>query len=163
MSMQGRKPTGREIVRGEHDESFIERRMRAFAERSRDPGDATTWAIVLGALMCTGLIFCYAVARQPLMALASFLLTFVWIGVVSRFGRVNVFAVLWGASAADSRIEPDYSVIFRANAVLVAISLLAILVDAVTGWDFMWYSVALLAVVVAYVILAWKVWIAPIP
>jgi hypothetical protein len=113
--------------------------------------------------MCTGLIFCYAAAEQPLMALGAFVLTIVWIGVVSRFGRVNVLAVLWGSSAADSRQEPDHLVIFRANAVLVAISLVGVIVDAVTGWDFMWYGVVLMAAVLAYGILAYKVWIAPIP
>ena len=162
MSTPERKPTRREIINGERDENFIERRMRAFAERSRDPGDATTWAIVLGALMCTGLIFCYAVAAQPLMAFGAFLLTIAWVGVVSRFGRVNVFAVLWGASTADSRQEPNHTVIFRANALLVAISVIAVAIDAATGFDFMWYGVALLIAVIACVILAYRVWIAPI-
>lgn len=162
MSQRERKPTRREIINGERDENFIERRMRAFADRSRDPGDATTWAIVLGALMCTGLIFCYAVAEQPLLAFAAFVLTLVWSTVVSRFGRVNVLSVLWGSSAADSRHEPDHQVIFRANAALVAIALAALLVDAVSGWHFMWYGNALLIVVVSYLILAYRVWIAPI-
>lgn len=89
MKPPDKRPTRREILNGERDENFIERRMRAFAERSRDPGDATTWAIVLGALMCTGLIFCYAAAEQPMMAFAAFVLTIVWMGVVSRFGRVK--------------------------------------------------------------------------
>ena len=136
--------------------------MRAFADRSRDPGDATTWAIVLGALICTGLIFCYAVAEQPLMAFGAFVLTFVWIGIVSRFGRVNVFSVLWGASATDSRHDPNHLVIFRANAVLVVIALAALLIEVIAGWDFMWYGIAILVVVAAYIILAYKVWIAPI-
>ena len=65
MSTSGKGPTRREYTEGEQNESLISRRARAFADRSRDPGDATTWAVVLGSLMFTLLMFCLAVSGHP--------------------------------------------------------------------------------------------------
>lgn len=162
MSNTGREPSRREYTESEQDQSFIGRRMKAFADRSREPGDATTWAVVLGALMSTLLMICFAVAGHSMLALTSFGLAAVWVFVVSHFGRVNVFSVLWGAATTDSTTEPEHLVIYRATAVLSAISIIAVLIDAATGWGFTWYGVALIAVVIAYIGVVYHPWIASI-
>lgn len=156
MSMQGKKPSGREIVRGENDENFIQRRARAFTDRSREPGDATTWAVVLGALMCTLLMICFSVGGHARLALLAAALTAIWIFVVSRYGRVNVFSILWGAATTDSGISPNHQVIFRATTALAAIAAAAIVIDAVTGWGFTWYSVVLGATILIYLGVAFR-------
>lgn len=161
MSTSGNKPTRREYTEGEQSESLISRRARAFADRSRDPGDATTWAVVLGAVICTLLMFCFAAGGHPRLALASVAVTLVWIFVVTRYGRVNIASVLWGAATTDAATPPEHLVVFRTTAVLAAVSLLAIIIDAITGWSFGWYSVALLAAIIAFVGISYRTWIVP--
>lgn len=161
MSASGKKPTQREYTEGEQSDSLISRRARAFADRSRDPGDATTWAVVLGAVICTLLMFCFAAGGHPRLAMASVAVTVMWIFVVSRYGRVNVAAVLWGAATTDTETPPEHLVVFRATAALAAVSLLAIIIDALTGWSFRWYSVGLLAAILAFLGVSYRTWIAP--
>ncbi len=161
MSTPGKKPAPREYTEGERSDSLITRRARAFADRSRDPGDATTWAVVLGAVMCTLLMICLAVGGRPRLALASVAVTLVWIFVVSRYGRVNIAGVLWGAATTDAETPPDHLVVFRATAALAFVSLIAVAVDAVTGWSFGWYSVAMLAAILTFLGISYRTWIAP--
>lgn len=161
MSTPGKKPMRREYTESEQGESLIGRRARAFADRSRDPGDATTWAVVLGAVISTLLMFCFAAGDHPRLALASVAITVVWMFVVSRYGRVNVAAVLWGAATTDASTPPEHLVVFRATAAVAAVSLLAVIVDAATGWSFRWYSLALLAAIIAFVGVSYRTWISP--
>ena len=160
MSTPGKKPARREYTEGEQSESLISRRARAFADRSRDPGDATTWAVVLGAVMCTLLMICLAVGGRPRLAMASVAVTLVWIAVVSRYGRVNIAGVLWGAATTDAETPPEHLVVFRSTAALAAVSLVAVGVDVGTGWSFRWYGVALLAAIVTFLGISYRTWIA---
>lgn len=153
MSTQGQKPSNREIVRGESDESFIHRRARAFADRSREPGDATTWAVVLGALICTLLMVCLSVGDRPGLAIVAFFVTVAWIVYVSHFGHVNVFSVLWGAATTDHGRQPDHLAVFRATTILAIGAAIAVVLDAVTGWSFGWYGLVLAATILAYIIM----------
>lgn len=143
----------REYTEGEQHQSFIGRRMDAFADRSREPGDATTWAIVLGSLICTLLVICYAVAGQPVVAFISLLLTLAWVSIVSRIGRVNVASILWGSSTNDLDKPPNHTFIFQATTLLALISLAAVVVDAIRGWNFSWYGLILLVVVSIYLVI----------
>lgn len=158
MSTRNPNEPRREYTEGEQQRSFIGRRMDAFADRSREPGDAATWAVVLGALMWTLLVISYSVARQPLMAVVMFVLTLVWVIVMSRFGNVNVFSILWGAATTDASTPPNGPVIFQASALLAVLSIIAVAVDAVTGWDFGWYGIVLLITAGAYVAVYARTW-----
>lgn len=151
----------REYTEREQHQSFIGRRMQAFADRSRDPGDAATWTVVLGALICTLLMICYSVAGQSRVALGAFILSGVWILVVSRFGKVNVASILWGSATTDSDTPPVHLVIFQSTAVLALISLIAVIVDAFNGWGFGWYGFALLATVAVYLVIYIRAWVQP--
>ncbi len=162
MSTPGKKPARREYTESEQSESLIARRARAFADRSRDPGDATTWAVVLGAVICTLLMFCLAVGGYPRLALASVGVTVAWIFVVSRYGHVHIASVLWGAATTDTDTPPEHVVVFRSTAAVAALSLLAVIVDAIIGWSFGWYGLGLLATIIAFVGVSYRTWIAPV-
>lgn len=151
----------REYTEGERQESFIGRRMDAFADRSREPGDGATWAVVLGALMCTLLMICYSVAGQPMVALGMLTLFAVWVMIMSRLGRVNVLSILWGSATTDADVPPNDVVVFQSTVLLALISLGAILLDAFTGWDFGWYGFILLAIVAIYLVIYLRTWILP--
>lgn len=161
MSEKPKEPR-RAYTEREQNEGFVGRRIRAFGERSRDPGDGTTWSTVLGALMLTLLVICFSVAELPLFALATFLVGMGWIVVMSRFGKVNVASVLWGAATSDANTPPVDAVVYQSTLVLALISLVAIVGDAVTGWGFGWYGVILLAAVALFLIIYINSWIRPV-
>lgn len=150
-----------EYTEGEQRQSLIGRRMDAFANRSRQPGDATTWEIVLGALMCTLLIICYSVAENPLAALLSVIVLLIWAAYSAIVGKVNVFSVLWGSSTTEAHVNPNHLAVLWSTGVLAAISALSLIVDAFTGWGFGYYGVALLLVFLVYVAVVYRTWIAP--
>lgn len=152
----------REYTEQEQQQSFIGRRMDAFAGRSREPGDAATWATVLGALMCTLLMICYSVADQPLVALGVAGLTAIWIFVMARFGGVNVFSILWGSAATDAKYPANEFYVFQSTVVVALFSLVALVVSAFTGWGFGWYGYALLAVTAIFVVIYLQSWIQPV-
>lgn len=152
----------REYTPLEQNEGFIGRRIRAFGERTRDPGDGTTWAVVLGSLMWTLLVVCYSVARQPLLALGCLLLAIAWVIFLSRFGKVNVVSVLWGSSTTDFNRVPVEVVVYQSTLVVALISLVSVLVDALRGWEFGWYSIPLLATVFVFVIVYIRAWLQPV-
>ena len=152
------KDSRREYTETEQSHSFIARRIEAFADRSREPGDAVTWAVVLGALICTLLMICYAVADQPRIALVAGLVTIIWIIVVSRYGRVNVAAILWGGSTSDASTPPHAPIIFLATNILAIAAAVSVIVDAATGLHFGWYGAALAVAVVTHGIIAVRSW-----
>lgn len=160
MSRQNNEPR-REYTEGERQESFIGRRLDAFADRSREPGDGATWAVVLGALMFTLLLICYSVAGQSMIAFIVFLFFIVWVIVMRQFGNVNVASILWGSSTSDADTPPVDVVVFQSTVALALISLGAVIVDAIRGWGFGWYGFALVAVVVVYLAIYLRVWIQP--
>lgn len=150
-----------EYTEGEQNQSLIARRMEAFASRSREPGDATTWEIVLAALMCTLLVVCYSVADRPMFALGTLIILLVWIGYTFVVGRVNVFSVLWGSSTTEAHLHPDHLAIFRSTAIIATLSLLAVVIDAFTGWGFGYYGLALIIVIILYIAVVYRTWLAP--
>lgn len=161
--MSSRQPNDRhEYTEGEQQQSFIGRRMDAFASRTREPGDAATWATVLGALLFALLIVCYSVAELPLMALFVLGLMAIWIGVMGRFGHVNVFSILWGSATTDAVILPNEFVVAQSTAVVAAVAVIAMVVDALRGWDFGWYGYALLVAVIGYLVLYIRAWVLPV-
>lgn len=151
-----------EYTEGEQQHSLIGRRMEAFANRSRQPGDATTWEIVLAALMCTLLIVCYSVADRPLFALGTLIILLAWITYTFVVGKVNVFSVLWGSSTTDAHLNPNHMAILRSTALIAIVSLVSVIVDAATGWGFGYYGIALLLVIIFYVGVVYRTWIAPV-
>jgi len=151
-----------EYTEGEQQRSLISRRIEAFESRSRQPGDAATWVVVLGALMCTLLMVCYSVAGLPLMALAVFGITIIWFGIMGRLGRVNVFSILWGAATTDAKTPPNEFVVFQSTAAISLISLVAMVVDAFRGWDFTWYGYALLLTTIVFLVVYVRSWILPV-
>lgn len=154
--------SSREISDSEQRESFIGRRMRAFGERSRDPGDAATWAVVLGSFMWTLLIVCLSVAEHLLLAFIAFVLTFVWVIIMGRFGKVNVASILWGSATTDADNPPVEVVVFQSTLVVALISLIAVIVDALTGWDFGWYGLALVVTIAVYIVIYIQSWLQPV-
>lgn len=148
MSSQ-RKPE-REFTDAERQRNFIQRRYQAFGDRSRDPGDAVTWAVVLGAFICALLIVCVSVADMLDLVLLPLVVTAIWIFVVSYLGRVNIAAILWGASASDSPRVPNALFVMLPTLVVALIGLVAVIIDALTGWDFRWYGVVLAGVCLVY-------------
>lgn len=159
-----RKPpnTKREYTRLEENEGFIGRRMRAFGDRSREPGDGATWAVVLGSLMWTLLIICFSVAGQPRIAFFIFLLMLVWVVIMGRFGKVNVASILWGSATTDADKPPVEMVVFQSTLAVALFSLIAAVIDAASGWAFGWYGVVLLATVAVYMIVYLRSWLQPI-
>lgn len=141
------------------EEGFLGRRMRMFEERSRDPGDGTTWSAVLGALIFTLLIVCYSIADQPMMALVSLVLMFVWIGVMARFGQVNVASVLWGSSTTDFNRNPNPFVVYQSTFVVAIFGTIAMAVNAFQGWTFSWYGFALLATTAVFLVVYMRGWV----
>lgn len=152
-----------EYTEGEQTQSLIGRRMEAFASRTRDPGDATTWEIVLAALMNTLLVICFSVAERPLFALGSLVVLLGWIGYSFVVGRVNVFSVLWGSSTTDANVNPDHLAIFRSTAIIAILTLVALVIDALTGWGFGYYGLALVIVVILYIAVVYRTWLSPDP
>lgn len=151
-----------EYTEGERTHNLIGRRMEAFASRSREPGDATTWEVVLSALMCTLLIVSFSVADRPLFALLALVLFGIWAGYTGAVGKVNVFSVLWGSSTTDENVNPNHIAILRSTAIIALVSIAAIVVDAFTGWGFGYYGFVLLLVVIVYLIVVIRTWIIPI-
>lgn len=162
MSLLHPREPENEYTEREQHRSLIGRRMEAFASRSREPGDATTWEIVLASLMGTLLIICYSVADRPMLALVAFGLLLIWMVYCGIVGRVNVFSVLWGSSTTESHVHPDHLAIFRSSAVVALFTILSLVVDAVTGWGFGYYGIALVLIVIIYIIVVYRTWIAPI-
>lgn len=152
----------REMSQAEQHEGFIGRRMRAFGERSREPGDAATWAVVLGAFMWTLLIVCLSVAEHLLLASISFAFTLVWVVLMGRFGKVNVASILWGSATTDTDKPPVEGVVFQLTLAVALISLIAVVVDALSGWDFGWYGVALIITVAVYLVIYLQSWLQPV-
>lgn len=150
-----------EYTEAEQQKSLISRRIEAFESRSREPGDAATWAIVLGSLMSTLLIVCYSVSDVPIMALVAFGMLAIWIVLMARFAGVNVFSILWGSATTDTKNPPNELYIFQSTIVIAGLSFLAMIVDAFTGWDFTWYGVALFIVTTAFVVLYVRSWLMP--
>lgn len=153
--MSSRRPEEpkREYTAGEQQQGFLQRRYTAFADRSRDPGDALTWAIVLGAFVGTLLIVCFAIADQARLALLAFVIVLLWAVGVSYWGRVNVASILWGSSATEHNHTPRPVFIFLPTLVLVLVALIAVFVDAATGRDFSWYGLVLGAAAIGYLVL----------
>lgn len=151
----------REYTQGEQVGGLLSRRFRAFTTRSREPGDAATWAVVLGSFMWTMLIICLSVAEHLLTALIMFVLTFVWIGIMSRFGKVNVAAILWGSATTDADRDPVEPVVFQSTLVVALISLVAVVDDAIRGWDFGWFGVVLTITVIVYLAIYVQAWLQP--
>lgn len=141
--MSKRHEPDREYTEAEQQQSFLNRRYQAFADRSRDPGDAVTWAVVLGALICSLLIVCVAVADLRNLVLLTLFTTVLWVTVVSYFGRVNVAAILWGDSTSDSQRAPNPAFVHFPTLALAIVCLVAVVIDAITGWDFGWFGLAL--------------------
>ncbi|MCO5224718.1 MAG: hypothetical protein M9953_05225 [Thermomicrobiales bacterium] len=141
--MSKRHEPDREYTGAEQQQSFLKRRYQAFADRSRDPGDVLTWAVVLGALICSLLIVCVAVADLRNLVLPTLFAIVLWVIVVSRFGRVNVAAILWGASTADSERVPNPAFVYFPTLALAIVCLVAVVIDAGTGWGFGWFGLAL--------------------
>lgn len=148
----------REMTQAEQHEGYISRRMRAFGERSREPGDAATWAVVLGAFMWTLLIVCLSVSDQSFLAFISFILTLVWVVLMGRFGKVNVASILWGSATSDADNPPVENVVFHLTLAVALISLIAVVVDALGGWNFGWYGVALIIAVAVYLVIYLQSW-----
>lgn len=148
----------REYTEAEQQQSFLNRRYRAFADRSREPGDTITWAVVLGALICSLLIVCVAVADLRNLVLLALLSTALWVTVVSYFGRVNVTAILWGASASDSERAPNPVFVYFPTLALAIIGLISTVIDAGTGWDFGWFGLALGIASLCYCVMFARSW-----
>lgn len=161
MSNQRPEPR-RQITDAEQNESLIGRRMRAFADRSRDPGDGPTWAAVLGSLMWTLLIICFSVSDRSLFAFVTLILMLIWVGIMAQFGKVNVTSVLWGSATSDYDRVPVEVVVFQSTLAVALISLIAIAVDAVSGWGFGWYGIALLATIALYLVVYLRSWAQPV-
>lgn len=151
----------RELSDTDKHEGLLGRRLRAFGERSRDPGDGATWAVVLGSFMWTVLIVCLSVAEQLLFAFIAFVLMLVWVGIMGQFGKVNVASILWGSATTDSDKPPVEIVVFQSTLVVALISLLAVIVDAVRGWNFGWYGLVLIVTIVVYLVVYLQSWIQP--
>lgn len=137
------QPPRRDYTNAEQSQSLVGRRARAFADRSREPGDSATWAIVLGALMCALLLICFSVSRATDYIWIPLLISFAWFVVVGRMGKVNIFSILWGSATTDRTTPPNDFWILQPTAALAAISLVIALVDLVRGWDYRWYGLAL--------------------
>ena len=135
-----------EYTDADQRQSFLQRRFEAFADRTRDPGDALTWSVVLGSLVGTLLVICFAVAGRTTLVLLPLAIFIVWIIVVSVWGRVNVAAILWGAAAQESRRGPNTAFILWPTVALAAFALVCVAIDAVTGWGFRWYGTGLTVV-----------------
>lgn len=161
MSKKQPEPNRNYTDREERD-GLLTRRYRAFADRSREPGDAATWAVVLGSFMWTVLIVCLSVAEHLLFAAISFVLTFVWVGVMTRFGKVNVPSILWGSATSDADKPANEPVVFHSTLVVALISLIAVIADAVSGWDFGWYGFALIVVIAVYLVIYLQTWLQPV-
>lgn len=151
----------REYTEAEQSSGLVGRRLQAFAERSREPGNAVTWAIVLGALICTLLVISYSVAGQPVAALGSAAVSMIWMAVVTKYGQVNIASILWGSDVSDFSSPPVESAIFQTTTVLTLIALGGIIVSAFTGFGFGWYGVAMLVAVVTYLVIYIRAWILP--
>lgn len=152
----------REISESEQSEGLIARRLRAFGDRSREPGDGATWAVVLGSFMWTLLIICLSVSQHALLAFGAFVLTFVWIFIMGQFGKVNVASILWGSATTDADKPPVDAVVFQSTLAVALISLIAVVADALSGWDFGWYGVVLIVTVVVYVVIYIQSWLQPV-
>lgn len=161
--MSKRQPeTNRNYTDREERESVLVRRYRAFADRSREPGDAATWAAVLGSFMWTMLIICLSVGEHLLSAFITFVLTFVWVWIMFRFGKVNVASILWGSATTDADKPPVEPVVFQSTLVVALISLIAVVEDAISGWDFGWFGVILTVTIIVYLVIYIRAWLQPV-
>lgn len=159
MSRTNSSEPKRDLTPAEQRESFLVRRLAAFAERSRDPGDAATWAVVLGALMCALLIICFAVSgRTDAVLLIPVVASLLWGVVVQFWGRVNIAAILWGSSTTDSQHSPHLQFIFLPTLILTTVSFVCVVVDAFTGWGFRWFGLALIATGIWFLMICLRAW-----
>ena len=149
----------REYTQAEQNESFIGRRVRAFGDRSREPGDGATWAVVLGSLMWTLLIICFSVAGQPRIAFFTLLFMLAWVVVMGRFGKVNVASILWGSATSDADKPPVEVVVFQSTMAVALISLIVTVIDAASGWNFGIYGIALLATIATFFVVYLRTWL----
>lgn len=156
--MNSQREPEREYTDAERQRTFLHRRYQAFADRSRDPGDVITWAVVLGALICALLIVCISVADMRDLVLLPLLVTAIWIFVVSYLGRVNIAAILWGASTSDSQRVPNAVFVLLPTLVVAVIALIAVVIDAGTGWDFRWFGLVLGIASLCYCVLFARSW-----
>lgn len=156
--MNSQREPDREYTDAERQWGFLQRRYQAFADRSREPGDVITWAVVLGALICSLLIVCVSVASMRDLLLVPVLITAVWVFVVSYFGRVNITAILWGASTSDSQRVPNAMFVMLPTLALAMIGLVSVVIDAGTGWDFRWFGLALGIASLCYCVLFARSW-----
>lgn len=150
-----------ELSEEEKREGLLSRRIRAFEERSRDPGDGATWAVVLGAFMFTLLILCLSVADQTFFAFIVFVLTLVWVVIMGQFGKVNVASVLWGSSTTDADKPPVDAVVFQSTLAVALFSLIVTVVDVFNGWRFGWYGVVLAVTIAIYLVIYIQAWLQP--
>lgn len=158
--MNRKQPEPRpELTEAERRESFLGRRMRAFEDRSREPGDGATWAVVLGAFMLTLLIVCLSIADQTFLAFIVFVLALVWVVVMAQFGKVNVASVLWGSTTTNAEKPPVEVVVFQSTLAVALISLIAVIIDVATGWAFSWYGVVLLVTIAIYLVIYIQSWL----
>lgn len=158
--MNDKQPEPRpELSEAEKREGFLGRRIRAFEDRSREPGDGATWAVVLGAFMFTLLIVCLSISEQPFFAFIVFVLALVWVAVMAQFGKVNVASVLWGSATTDADKPPVEVVVFQSTLAVALISLIAVIVDVVSGWAFSWYGVILLVTIATYLVIYIRAWL----
>ena len=109
--------------------------------------------------MWTFLIICLSVSQHALLAFIAFVMTLVWVIIMGQFGKVNVAAILWGSATTDADRPPVDVVVFQSTLVVALISLIAVVVDAVRGWDFGWYGVILLVTVAVYLVIYIQAWL----
>lgn len=156
-----RRDQDQDVTEGEQREGFAARRMRAFADRSRDPGDGATWAVVLASAMLTLLIICLSVARETLLAFIVFVAALVWVALMGLFANVNVASILWGSATTDSKDPPIEIVVYQSTLVIALISLVAIIIDAFTGVSFGWWGLVLFITIAVYMIVYIQSWLRP--
>lgn len=144
--------TGQEERRG-----FLERRVKAFEDRSRKAGDGTTWAVVLGAFIGVALLMSYSIGRETSWILLPLGVFIAWFIVVSSMGKVNITSILWGSATSDQRTPPNGFWIFQPTALLAGFAMASILRNAITGYTYGWAGLILLAACLAYFVIYLRV------
>lgn len=163
MSLKDGNPRDPRADERAEGQAFLARRVRAFADRSRQPGDAVTWAVVLGSMVGVLMLICFSVAGDTRYILYPLALFIAWYAVVSIKGRVNITSILWGSAATDSKIPADPFWVHQPTIILTIAGAIACIADAVTGWDYRWFGLALAIACVSYVMLYVRSVLQPTP
>lgn len=144
----------REQEEDEHtSEGFVRRRIEAFENRSRQPGDAATWGVVLGAFIGIMMLVSFSIGRETRHILIPLAAVVLWWIVVSKYGRVNITSILWGSATTDQKHPPEEKWIHLPTILMTLFATGSLIRNAIMGYTYSWAGIVLLVACVVYAVI----------